>query len=88
MSEGTVSHVATHTLKYEYMLPVVCSCIWQFDSLYRISHMHSDRQACANSVDPDETPQNAASHQGLHCLPFIQQILKTTAGSKLYLFKY
>ena len=22
-------------------------------------------------VDPDETPQNAASHQGLHCLPLI-----------------
>ena len=22
-----------------------------------------------NSVDPDETPQNAASHQGLCCLP-------------------
>ena len=25
----------------------------------------------ANSVDPDETPQNAASHLGLHCLPLI-----------------
>ena len=23
-----------------------------------------------NSVDPDEKPQNAASHQGLHYLPF------------------
>ena len=40
--------------------------------------------ACANSVDPDETPQNAASHQGvhcLHCLPLIQQFLDTTSGS-------
>ena len=26
------------------------------------------------TVDPDETPQNAASHQGLHCLPLIQLI--------------
>ena len=26
----------------------------------------------ANSVDPDRTPQNAASDQGLHCLPLIQ----------------
>ena len=23
----------------------------------------------ANSVDPDQTPQNTASDQGLHCLP-------------------
>ena len=23
----------------------------------------------ANSVDPDQTPQNAATDQGLHCLP-------------------
>ena len=27
----------------------------------------------ANSVDPDQTPQKAASDQGLHCLPLIQQ---------------
>ena len=46
--------------------------------------MYSDRQAWANSVDPDETPQNEASHLGLHCLLFIQQILDTTSGSKLY----
>ena len=25
----------------------------------------------ANSADPDQTPQNAASDQGLHCLPVI-----------------
>ena len=34
--------------------------------------MYSDRQAWANSAEPDETPQKAASHQGLHCLPLIQ----------------
>ena len=30
---------------------------------------YSDRHACANSEDADQTPQNAASDQGLHCLP-------------------
>ena len=54
---------------------------------YRIYHMYSDRQAWANSIDPDETPQNAASHLGLHCLPLIQQFLDTTSSSELYWFK-
>ena len=31
-----------------------------------------DKQACANNVDPDQTPQNAASDQGLHCLQLSQ----------------
>ena len=26
-----------------------------------------------------------ASHEGLHCLPLLQQLLDTTLGSKLYL---
>ena len=54
----------------------------------RIYHMYSDRQAWANSIDLDETPQNAASHLGLHCLPLIQQCLDTTSGSELYWFKF
>ena len=29
----------------------------------------------ANSVDPDQTPQNAASDQGLHCLHLVQEFL-------------
>ena len=42
--------------------------------------MYSDRQAWANSVDPDETQQNAfATHPA---------ILDTTPGNKLYLFKF
>ena len=49
--------------------------------------MYLGRRAQANSVDPDEMPQNVASHQGLHCLPLIQQFLDTS-GSKLYLFKF
>ena len=55
--------------------------------VYCIYHIYSDKHARANSVGPDKTPQNAASHQGLHCLPFIHQFLGTTLGSKLYLFK-
>ena len=27
-----------------------------------------------NSVDPDQTPQNAASDQGLHCLLKVQEV--------------
>ena len=50
--------------------------------------MYSDRQALANSIDPDEMRQNAASHLGLHCLPVIQQFLNTTMGSNLYMLKF
>ena len=37
-------------------------------SSYRTYTQNSNRQAWANSVDPDQTPQNAASDQGLHFL--------------------
>ena len=37
----------------------------------RIFPKYLDRQAWANSVDPDQMLQNAASDQGLHCLPLI-----------------
>ena len=57
-------------------------------SMYHINCMFWDRYSGANSVDPDETPQNEASHQGLHCLSLIQQFLDTTSGSILYLFKF
>ena len=56
-------------------------------SVYFVYHMYSDRQALANSVDPDEMPHNVASHLGLHCLPLIQQFLDTISDSKLYFFK-
>ena len=35
----------------------------------------SKKGAFSNSIDTDETPQNAASHQGLHYLPYVKQIL-------------
>ena len=47
---------------------------------------YSDGQARANSVDPDQTPQNAASDQGLHCWPLTQQFY-THSGSKMDLLK-
>ena len=47
-----------------------------------------DNQPWANSVDPDQMPQIVASDQGLHCLPFIQQFLNTSAGSENDLLKF
>ena len=53
-----------------------------FHFIYRNNPKHWDRQASANSVVPDQTPQNAASDQtpqntasdqGPHCLPLMQQ---------------
>ena len=53
------------------MYTVFTVCIW------------TDRSE--QTVDPDETPQKAVSHQDLNCLPLIQQFLDTS-GSKFYLF--
>ena len=47
-----------------------------------------DIQALANSVEPDQMPQNMMSNQGLHCLPLIQQFLNPSTGSKKDLFKF
>ena len=42
----------------------------------------------ANSVDPDQMPQNVASDQGLYCLPLIKQYLYISVGHKMVLLKY
>ena len=42
--------------------------------------MYFVRQAWANSEDPDA---NAASYQGLHCLPLTQVFRHKRVGSKL-----
>ena len=55
---------------------------------YQIYRMYWDSQGWPNSVAPNEMLQNATSHQGLHCLPLIQQFLDTALGSKLYMFKF
>ena len=48
---------------------------------------HLDTQICANIVDPDQMPTNAASDLGLHCLHLIEQYLVTAAGSQMGLLK-
>ena len=42
----------------------------------------------ASSGDPDQMPHFAASDQGLHCMPLIQQFLDTSTSSKMDLFKF
>ena len=32
------------------------------------------------TVDPDQMPQNTASDQDLHCLPYIQQYFRYISG--------
>ena len=54
---------------------------------YRNNPKYWDRQAFANSVDPDKTMQSAASEQGLHCLPYIQQYFKHINRKKNGLFQ-
>ena len=51
---------------------------------YQNNPKYWDRQAWANSADPDQMPQNVASDLGLHCLLLIPHFLdqkKTTRGS-------
>ena len=76
------------SVKSQWYLDVTGSYDCVLFHSYHIYHMYSDKQTWANSIDPNETPQNAASQQGLHCLPLIQQFLDRTSDSKLYLFKF
>ena len=55
--------------------------------MYTIYRKYLDRQAWANSVDPDEMPQNVASHQSLHCNTY-SSILDTLTGSRMNYFKF
>ena len=57
MSEGTFSDVSAQILNRRKM-PYFTSVLEQTD---------------LSSVHPDQTPENAASDQGLHCLPLTQQ---------------
>ena len=36
-----------------------------------LTHCSRETRKRANSADPDQTPQNAASDQGLHCLQIV-----------------
>ena len=44
--------------------------------LHPVITLNIGTQASANSVDPDQTPQNVASDQGLHCLPLIKHYFR------------
>ena len=57
--------------------------------IYHIYPKYSQRQVWANSVDPDQMPQNVASDLGLHCLLLIQHYLDQTGkGNKMDMFKF
>ena len=45
-------------------------------------------QAWAQMVGSDQMLQIVASHQCLHCLPLIEQLLDTSVGSKIDLLKF
>ena len=50
--------------------------------------MYLDRQTLTNSIDPGQTPQNAASDQGLHCLQIIQYIYTHSQTLSRFVEKY
>ena len=55
---------------------VCCYCDWHFKA-YRNNPHYWDREAWANSVNPNQMLQN---DQDLHCLPLIQEFLNTLKG--------
>ena len=67
-------------------VPILGSRSDRYRPVYRTHPKILYRQAWANTVDPDQTQQDVASDQGLHCLPLILQFVNTSAGSKLVLF--
>ena len=44
--------------------------------VYHNKPKYWDRQAWANSVDPDQMQQNGVLDQGLHCLQLIQHYFR------------
>ena len=70
-------------------LVIIYLSVWAWLLPYIILYcVYLVRQTWAKGVDPDETPQNTTSHQGLHCLPLVQLFLDITLGSKIGLFKF
>ena len=61
--------------------------MWEFYPRHK-NPKYLDRQAWAKSVDPDQTPRNAASDLGLHALPLIQQFLGALKVEKTDVFKF
>ena len=61
----------TETNKHKYYINVLKYLSYLL--CFFLCFFFSDRQTWANSLDPDQTPQNAASDLGLNCLTLIQQ---------------
>ena len=63
-------------LNFEHVkYPLVFTLVVIFAGLSKICKYHLIDLLCfilANSLDPDQTPQNAASDQGLYCFPLHQ----------------
>ena len=54
---------------------MLCNWGYPFDQITVLTQKVFEKTNLANSVDSDQTPQNAASDQGLLSLPLIQQFL-------------
>ena len=50
-----------------------CAMLFAVTSEYYQIICKTGTGTLANSADADQTPQNAASDQGLHCLPQLQE---------------
>ena len=63
-----------------FVAQVICELkVLQIHCIYRNNPKYWDRQAFANSIDPDQTLQNVPSDQGLQYLPYKQQYLQKEA---------
>ena len=62
------------------MIPYQSTCSMSSHLYTGIPYLHKqpDRQVRANSEDPDQTPQVAASDQGLHCFSLTQTLDAST----------
>ena len=65
-----LSHRGRQTIQVICYLQIQISTVF---ILYTISTFSFQQEAQANSAEPDQMLQNAASDQGLHCLPFTEQ---------------
>ena len=54
--------------------------MFKLKNMYTVFTQVIGAKGLANSANPDQTPQNAASDQGLDCLPVDNHVLDTTKG--------
>ena len=58
------------------IIPMKCRVLFFSEKCYHNNRKYWERQVFANSVDPDQMAQNAASDLSLDCLPYIQQYFR------------